>query len=1135
MERFLQRAHDEQHVRVTFNDHPESQNGQHVLQQGELNYRNDNLRRLLNMGLDTWWFDRNWTVSLKSPFEGIPKESIGMYLFQDITKKVTPDERPLIIGNVDGITSGKMEYAPNLSSHRYSIQWTGDIMQTDTALKQEITAAVRSGAITGVPYVSADVGGHYGKNSPEQWTRWSQYAAFSPIFRYHSVGNDVNRAPWLYGGEAEDTAREYVQMRYRLMPVFYAAARKSYDTGLPITQRLDYNYPQYAESQDDTTYTIGDNILVAPIWEAGSREAIPAAWLSHKGEAGLKAEYYNNEKLVGDPVLTRTDSQIDFDWGNGSPDGSIQNDSFSARWTGTLTIGEDDARLAVTSDDGVRIWVDGKLEVDKWGASNNVTNMGDTIFKAGTNHDLKVEYYEGSGGAKIKVDAISISDEGDSREVFIPDGRWIDVWSGKTYEGPQTITVNHGFDTSPLFVRSGSILPLVDNVEYLGEKPWDKVTLDVYPSTRLDGTAELYEDDQSGVGYKEGEYRTTALTTSYDEASGETVVKVGKAAGSFNGSDAFDKRTWTVRVHALADWGEITGATVDGKAVAPVKIVKTSDASPFAISGGALDGDVYEITFEKALTAESEVRVKFATPTDETLPEPNDANVGFSAEERAVRSSVNLTAAGGFDWKVFGGESAGTVVGKADVEAAIGALQTNGTPVLSSAENAAFTWSDGKETAAGNVKKGVALSDGSFELDVKVGADARRVSLYLGADDATGRLEITGGATAKLIELEGTAQKRIVIDAQGADENGVLHVVYRKTGGAGTIYWNAVAVGDPDEDAKMAVARTAQVTDAADGINLSDPSVKDWVHLGLDGNTDAVNRKKGADPLLSGPTYEGSKMRVDDYPTISFSDGTPTQSATDCRNAVTAYQGSIAFSAPAGKGWQELKVYTGGYQSKNDIEITDEAGSAVTKLSYEVGDQTQRKIITIRFRSEIDSTLYFKISGTGHVFVAAYTLADVPDQDVVNAALSEAQTALAKLTVTNDTTADGILSALKKAVGNEEVELSWSEAFELTPATNQAAGSVTGKIALTYGKASAALTVDKVIAKLEGPEPILEGDVNGDGSVNITDVMEMCRMLARKTADTVYTPDELAAADMNGDNTITITDVMMLCKVLASR
>lgn len=1133
MERFLDRAHEEQNVRVIFNDHPESQDGQHVLEQDELNYRNDNLRRLLNMGLDTWWFDRNWTVSLVSPFDGIPKESIGMYLYQDITSRVTPEERPLILGNVDGITSGVMEYAPNLSSHRYSIQWTGDIMQTDTALKQEIVAAVRSGAITGVPYVSADVGGHYGVNSPEQWTRWSQYAAFSPIFRYHSVGGDVNRAPWLYGDAAEDTAREYVLMRYRLMPVFYAAAHKNYETGLPITQRLDYNYPQYAESQDDTTYTIGDTILVAPIWEAGTREDIPAAWLSHDGQPGLQAAYYNNTNLEGEPVLTRVDDQIAFNWGEGSPDSSVNTNNFSARWTGTLTVGEDDARLAVTSDDGVRIYIDGKIYIDKWAASNNVTNYGPEILEAGSTHDITVEYYEGSGGARINVESVSLDEAGDSREVFIPDGRWIDVWTGETYEGPQTITVTHSLETSPVFVRSGSILPLVSSdVDYVDEKPWDAATLDVYPSTQLDGASELYEDDGTSVGYKEGAYRTTALSTTFDDATGETVVNIGAAEGSYDGSDAFTEREWTVRVHGLSDWGDVTGATVDGEEAQITKIEKTADASPFAISGGALDGDIYEITFTKALDEASEIRVKFATPTDETLPEPADSAVQFTASDREVRSTVDLTSTGAYDWTVY----TDTAVSKADGEDSIGQLTVNGTTAAAAEGASTFTWSDGDPTAEGSSKTGTTLSDGSFQLDVAIGDSARRISLYVGADDAVGRVEITGGATASLIEVDGTdtsLQRRIVIDASAADLEGVVHIVYRKTNGDGTISLLAATSGSPDEDALMAVERTAEMTDAANGINLTEEGAKDWVHLGAGGDTGAVNRKANVEPLLSAPTYTGALMSVTDFPTISFSDGTPTASLSNCTNAVTAYQGTISFSVPSTNTWQELKVYMGGYQTQNTIEITDETGSETTRLSFEVGDATQRKVITIRFRSDMDSTLSFKASGTGHLFVAAYTLSDVPGEDILNGAVSRAQAALDGFAAANDTTADDILAAVEEAIADSAVTCAWSEAFTLTPATEEAAGSITGQITLTAGADTAVVSVNLAIPPLEPAGEIVEGDANDDGLVDIQDVMAACRILARKNTGSQPTEEEKERCDLDGNDDVDINDIMLICRILA--
>ena len=1189
MERFLERAHTEQHVRVTFNDHPESQNNQHVLQQGELTYRNDNLRRLLNMGLDTWWFDRNWTVSLISPFQGITKESIGMYLFQDITKRVTPDERPLIIGNVDGITSGVMEYAPNLSSHRYSIQWTGDIMQTDTALKQEIEAAVRSGAISGLPYVSADVGGHYGVNSPEQWTRWSQYAAFSPIFRYHSVGGDVNRAPWLYGQEAEEVALDYVQMRYRLMPVFYAAARKAYDTGLPITQRLDYNYPQYAESQDNTAYTIGDNILVAPIWEAGVRQDIPAAWLSHDGQPGLQAEYYNNTDLEGEPVLTRTDSQIAFNWGNGSPDPSVNTDNFSARWTGTLTVGEDAVRLAVTSDDGVRIRIDGEMYIDKWAASNNVTNYGPDILQPGSTHDIEVEYYEGSGGARINVESISLDEEGDSREVFIPDGRWIDVWTGKTYEGPQTITVTHLLNTSPIFVRSGSILPLVDgDVEYVDEKPWDKVTLDVYPSTQLEGVSQLYEDDQTSVGYKEGEYRTTDLSTSYDEATGETVIRVGKANGSFDGSDAFDTRTWTVRVHGLADWGDVTAATVDGETVSAKKVEKTSDASPFAVSGGALDGDVYEITFEKALDAESEVRVKFATPQDEDLPDDSQSAVEFTAAEKTVRPNVNLTSSGIYDWAQYGSEDTSTVVAKADGEDVIQQLTVDGTATVREGSTV-YSWSDGAPTAEGSTQNGLALSDGSFSLKIKAREETRRISLYIGAADAVGRLEITGGATAQLIELDGTGTelyKRIAIDMYASGQEGALNIVYRKTGGEGDIRLMAVASGDPAEDEKMKVLGIADMADVSGETTLTSDSIKDWVHLGLGGDTNAVNRKKDVQQLLTAPVYTGSLMSVADYPPISFSDGTPTLSASRSPNAVTAYQGSITISALSTNQWQELKVYHGGFQTTNTIEITDETGAKIAEQTYTVTN-TQRKVTTVRFRSEADSTLNFKISGNGHVFVAAYTLADLkeaPDQDIVNAAKTTAEETLATLKVSNDTTAAGIRNAVKKALPSG-VEVSWEDAFQLKPATTEAPGSITGSIALTFGNASALVEVELTIDQLDDSdqdvvdaakaaaekalhafkatndttaEDILQAvtdavdnpDVTvawedafqkfpaaGDTSGEITGSLSLAvgEASAEVTVALLIDPigGEIVQGDLDKDGEVTIADVMEACKVMA--
>ena len=68
-----------------------------------------------------------------------------------------------------------------------------------------------------------------------------------------------------------------------------------------------------------------------------------------------------------------------------------------------------------------------------------------------------------------------------------------------------------------------------------------------------------------------------------------------------------------------------------------------------------------------------------------------------------------------------------------------------------------------------------------------------------------------------------------------------------------------------------------------------------------------------------------------------------------------------------------------------------------------------------------------------------------------------------------------------------------------------------------------------------GTSPILKGDLNGDGSINVTDVMAACRVLARKSLDQMPTDDEMARGDVNEDGFFTITDVMAICKIIAKR
>ena len=113
-------------------------------------------------------------------------------------------------------------------------------------------------------------------------------------------------------------------------------------------------------------------------------------------------EYWPNRTLHGSPALVRNDVAIDFDWGRGTPAAAIPADGFSARWTRTAGFDAATYRFHVLVDDGARLWVDDQLIVDSWrdGGAREVT--ADHALARGT-HRLRVEFYEHSGDARIRV------------------------------------------------------------------------------------------------------------------------------------------------------------------------------------------------------------------------------------------------------------------------------------------------------------------------------------------------------------------------------------------------------------------------------------------------------------------------------------------------------------------------------------------------------------------------------------------------------------------------------------------------------------------------------------------------------------------------------------------------------------
>ena len=155
-----------------------------------------------------------------------------------------------------------------------------------------------------------------------------------------------------------------------------------------------------ALAEDTTYYWAVDEI------EQGGATHAGAVWsfTTIGPAAGLKAEYFNNMTATGEPIVTQTEDQIDYQWSDGEIAGGL-SDNVSARWTADLEIAVTDAYTFITrTDDGARLYLDGRLIVDQWVDQGPTDAFSSPIELAGGSfHSLVMEYYENTGGAVAQL------------------------------------------------------------------------------------------------------------------------------------------------------------------------------------------------------------------------------------------------------------------------------------------------------------------------------------------------------------------------------------------------------------------------------------------------------------------------------------------------------------------------------------------------------------------------------------------------------------------------------------------------------------------------------------------------------------------------------------------------------------
>jgi alpha-D-xyloside xylohydrolase len=125
-----------------------------------------------------------------------------------------------------------------------------------------------------------------------------------------------------------------------------------------------------------------------------------------------------------------------------------------------------------------------------------------------------------------------------SRSVYLPAGGWYDFWTGAWHPGGETLDAAAPYDSIPLFVKAGSIIPFGPEIQYAQEKPADPITLMVYEGA--DGSFTLYEDQGLNYDYEKGAFAKIRIR--WNQAGG--ILTIGKREGSFPGVPA--ERTFDI-------------------------------------------------------------------------------------------------------------------------------------------------------------------------------------------------------------------------------------------------------------------------------------------------------------------------------------------------------------------------------------------------------------------------------------------------------------------------------------------------------------------------------------------------------------------------------------------------------------
>ncbi|MEQ4480768.1 TIM-barrel domain-containing protein [Cohnella silvisoli] len=210
---------------------------------------------------------------------------------------------------------GAQRYATTLWSGDIGIQWNkGDKINWAAGMKEQ-RAVMLSSVNLGQPKWGMDTGGFNQQDgttnnpSPELYSRWIQFSAFTPVFRVHG-NNHQQRQPWYYGNTAEESAKSAIQLRYSLLPYMYSYERSAYETGIGLIRPLMLDNPADSSAKNDLdAWMFGDWLLAAPVVDKQQTSKsiyLPSGtWIDY-----FRGTTYSGGATINYPVNSNTWSDI---------------------------------------------------------------------------------------------------------------------------------------------------------------------------------------------------------------------------------------------------------------------------------------------------------------------------------------------------------------------------------------------------------------------------------------------------------------------------------------------------------------------------------------------------------------------------------------------------------------------------------------------------------------------------------------------------------------------------------------------------------------------------------------------------------------------------------------------------------